>query len=152
MKKNLISIFFCCLIGLSLSFYMFKQYDKKEIPTSIAVETLDFLQIGVYSSKETMEENVKNVNYYIYTEENNQFHVFVAITKEENFEKVKGYYESLGYDIYKKEISVSNQSFLEILNQYEMMLKEITDTSTIGTIESQVLSKYEELVINEQNQ
>lgn len=149
MKKNLISIFFCCLIGLSLSFYMFKQYDKTEITVSETVEVLDFLQIGVYSSKENMEETVKNVNYYIYNEENGQFHVFVAITKEENYDKVKGYYESLGYDIYKKEISVSNTAFLEILNQYELMLKEVTDTSTIGTIESQVLSKYEELVINE---
>lgn len=151
MKNNLISIFFCCVIGLLLSAYMFKQYDESEVPTIKEAEILSFLQIGVYSSKESMEENVKNVNYYIYTEENNQFYVYIAITKKENLDKLKEYYKSLGYDIYVKEINVENKSFLEVLDQYELMLKEIEDTSTIASIESQVLSKYEELVINEQN-
>ncbi len=40
--------------------------------------------------------------------------------------------------------------FLEVLAQYDLMLKESTG-DTIGSIESQVLGKYEELVIRDKD-
>ncbi|MDD3453772.1 MAG: hypothetical protein PHN42_05840 [Bacilli bacterium] len=149
MKNNLLSIFFCCIIGLSLSYFMFNQYDKDSVKTYIEKETLNFLQIGVYSSKEEMQNNVKNVPYYIYMEENNQFIVFIAITKNENLDKIKGYYESLGYVINVRTFEITNQKFFELLNQYEMMISQIKENSSILNIESQILSKYEEIIKNE---
>ena len=154
MKSNLISIFFCAVIGISLSFYIFRQYDenKESTPVSNITNNLKFIQNGVYSSKDSMEEATKNLKYYIFSEENDKYYVYIGITTEKNLEKVKGYYESLGYDIYVKDITINNKSFLDVLNQYELMLKELNNTETIGNIEGQVLSKYEELVIGEQNQ
>ena len=67
------------------------------------------------------------------------------------FENVlKGYFANLGYNIYVKEIEINNSSFMEVLVQYEEMLRNTDDEKTIRAIISQVLSKYEELVISDE--
>ena len=53
-----------------------------------------------------------------------------------------------GSYFYVKELDVNNKKFNEVLNQYDALLKETTDDKAISTICNQVLSKYEELVIN----
>jgi len=65
----------------------------------------------------------------------------------ENVDKIKGYYEQKGYDIYVKQININNENFSVVLEQYDGLLKESSDPEVIGTICSQVLNKYEELVL-----
>ena len=55
------------------------------------------------------------------------------------------------YVIYRKEKNIKNEAFIEILNQYDLMLKETEDKEMVGTIEEEVISKYEELVLNDEN-
>lgn len=136
---------------------MFNQYkigDNTTLPVSIETsKTLYFLQQGVYSNKESMESNLKQFNYYIYSEKDNLYYAYLAITGDkDNLEKIKGYFGNLGYDLYVKEYTVESQSFIEILNQYEELLKQTSDEKTIASICGQVLSKYEELVLNAQNE
>lgn len=136
---------------------MFNQYkvkDSKVSPVSLETsKTLYFLQQGVYSSKENMENNLKSFNYYIYNEKDNLFYVYVAITgNKENLEKIQSYFKNLGYDLYVKEFIVENANFIEVLNKYEELLKQTNDNTTISSICSQILSKYEELVLNAQNE
>lgn len=132
---------------------MFNQYEKETISkVSNEKNTVYFLQIGVYSSLDSMKENLKNVETYIYEEIDDLFYAYVGILKDDsNLEKVEGYFKDLNYVIYRKEKKISSASFIEILNQYDLMLKETTDTKTIGIIMSQIISKYEELVLNDQN-
>ena len=61
--------------------------------------------------------------------------------------KIKGYYAEKGYNTYVKEISIDNENFITVLEQYDSLLKESTDSEVIGTVCSQVLNKYEELVV-----
>ena len=136
---------------------MFNQYSNKNediAPASLETsKTLYFLQQGVYSNKENMEKNLESFNYYIYSEKDNLYYVYVAITgNEDNLEKIQGYFSNLGYDLYVKEFTVENASFIEVLNQYEGLLKETSDEQAIKTICSQILTKYEELVLNGQNE
>ena len=63
-----------------------------------------------------------------------------------------GYFKNLGYDLYVKEFTVENTNFIEVLNQYEELLKQTNDEKTIASICGQILSKYEELVLNAQNE
>ena len=91
-------------------------------------------------------------SYYIYTKENNMYYSYVGIVKKEkNLKKLKEFYKSEGYDIYVREIFISNISFITILNQYETLLEETSDNKIIKSIESQILSKYEELVMIDKN-
>ena len=152
MKLNTYLLLILCLtVGFFMGKLMFSQYDDKQglkLVTS-ASEKVYFIQQGVYSSKESMEENTSNLTYYIYTIDNDRYYVYIGITKnEENLDKLKGYFDSLGYNIYVKEFYISSESFITVLDQYETMLSETNDSKTIGAICSQILSKYEELVIN----
>lgn len=136
-----------------LTNFMFKQYKNKEfLSVSSTGETLFFLQSGVYSNKESMEKGMTKFSYYIYNKEKNMYYTYVGITKDEkNLEKLKGYFKKLGYDIYIKQVYISNIAFICVLNQYEIVLKETTDNKVIESICSQVLSKYEELILDDQN-
>lgn len=132
---------------------MFNQYEK-ETTTKVLNEkdTVYFLQIGVYSSLDSMKENLKNIETFIYEEIDDLFYAYVGIIKDsDNLEKVEGYFKDLDYVIYRKEKKISSESFIEVLNQYDLMLKETNDSKTIGIIMNQVISKYEELVLNDQN-
>lgn len=153
MKKNILISLFCIGLGAYFGFIMFTSYKSKtKIETSLVskIDKTYFLQIGAYSDLNNMKNNLNNLEYYIYTKENNLYYVFIAITKnKQNVNKLKEHFKNKGYDIYVKEINVNNEQFYEILNQYDNMLKETTDEKTIDAICSQIISKYEELVINE---
>ena len=61
MKNTVISIFICLILGLTMSFYLFKQYE----PVSASVEKLTFLQIAVYTDMESLNKNINITNIYI---------------------------------------------------------------------------------------
>ena len=78
-----------------------------------------------------------------------KYYVYYGITKDlDNYEKIAGNMKELGYDNYREEIVVSSKSFLETLEQYDMLLRETTDNSIVNAICNQVLTSYEELVLN----
>ncbi len=154
MKKNIETIVVCIAVGFLMGQFMFNQYHKEErkstIPVVQTTETLYFLQQGVYSNLDSMKQNLTDFEYYIYTEKDNKYYVYVAIIKsEENMEKLKGFFNQKGYDIYVKEISVTSAAFLEVLNQYEQLLSGTNDEKTIQAACAQILAKYEELVVND---
>lgn len=152
MKKNILTILLALLVGFFISKFLFNQYDKKEKIKTIFnnSETVYLLRQGIYSSKESMEENLSSFSYYIYNIEDELYYVYIGMTKDEdNYIKLEEYFKSLGYDTYKTEITVSNRTFLEILNQYDLLLKETEDKNIIKAICSQVLSNYEETVTYE---
>ena len=51
-------------------------------------------------------------------------------------------------NIYIKKVSINNDEFIESLKQYDNLIKNTEDKTTILTAEKQILSKYEELIIN----
>ena len=150
MKKYIIPIVLALVVGLVLGRFMLNQYnfEGKIIPVMNNKKQAYFIQQGVYSSKESMENNVKDFPYYIYMVDNDKYYVYIGITfLEENMDKIKGYFKQKGYDTYVKEISISDQNFIMVLEQYDSLLKESNDYEVIGTICSQILNKYEELVL-----
>ena len=154
MKKNIETIVVCIAVGFLMGQFMFNQYHKEEklstIPVVQTEEKLYFLQQGVYSNLDSMKQNLTDFEYYTYTEKDGKYYVYVAIIKsEENMEKLKGFFNQKGYDIYVKEISITSAAFLEVLNQYEQLLKGTDDEKTIQAACTQILAKYEELVVND---
>ena len=150
--KNIFPVVLCILIGFFMGNFMFNEYDKKTSTVSLIGETLYFLQAGVFSNEEEMKKEMSNFSYYIYTKENNMYYSYIGIVKnKKNLEKLKEYFKSEGYDIYVRELFISNISFITVLNQYEMLLEQTTDTKIIKSICNQILSKYEELVMVDKN-
>lgn len=158
MKKNVILILSAIILGLYmgnnfLSQYKGNQNKKESIQVSTQTETLYFLQAGVYSNLDNVKKNSEKFKYYIYKQENDLYFVFIGITKNsDNANKLKDYYNSLGYDIYVKEYDVTNVAFLEVLDQYDQLLSQTADSETYETLCSHILGKYEELVLNDENE
>ena len=148
MKKFLIPIMLAILTGIVLAKIVFSQYDTPELQTVFNDnEEIMLLQIGVYSSKDSMEENTKSFDYYIYQEQEGLYYVYIGITQSENnLDKIKVIYQNLGYEIYVKKITIDNQAFLEVLQQYDELLTKTDDQEIIKTINGKILKKYEELV------
>ena len=106
-----------------------------------------FIQEGVYSSKSIMEENIKNMDLKVVDEIDNKYYVYLGITKDENIAKrLKEIYESLGYQIYIKELSLSNEEFSNNVTQFDLLINASTTTNEILTIEKVVLANYEEII------
>ena len=153
MKKVIIPTALALITGFLLGTFLLKQYKKEEsqiVGKEIEAKEVYFLQVGVYSSKESMEENVAKIPYYIYQIDDGKYYVYVAMTlKEENSQKLKEFFIASGYNIYIKKFRIGNIAFLTILEQYDTMLEQVPDTSSYSAICGQILAKYEELINSE---
>ena len=145
--KIIIPIFLSLLVGSYLGFLIFKQYKSTSESVFLESEPIYFLQQGVYSSKESMEENTKLISEYIYSLEDNQYRVFVGIsTSLDNANKIKEIYNKKGIEIYIKERNISDSAFVEKLKQYDELIKNSNDESAILELLKQILSEYELVV------
>lgn len=150
MKKYLLTFLIAIIIGFFLSNFFINQYDDYNgIKVSNNGDNMYFIQYGVFSSKESMEENTISLQNYIYNINDNQYYVYVGITKlEENTKKIVNYFKQLGYETIIKEYQVSDENFINLMNNYDDILLNATDNSLISSVINEVLTKYEEVVIN----
>ncbi len=153
MKKYLFTFLLAMVIGFFLSNFFIKQYDNY---TGIKVtgkgEELYFIQYGVFSSLESMEKETISLENYVYNINENMYYVYVGITgKSENANKIVNYYKNLGYETIIKKYSIANSKFLEELINYDNILLNTDDTTVIASLISQILIKYEEVVIGGKN-
>ncbi len=151
MKKYLFPVILSLCIGALLSYLIINSYnDIDSITVSKNAEEIYYLQRGVYSDKEAMEEGMKDFQHYIYNVEDNQYHTYIGISKnKKNIEKLAGFFQKKGYDIYIETKITDNEEFLVVLGQYDELLANTEDENAIGVICNQVLAKYEEMVNGE---
>ena len=150
MKKYLLTFIIALIVGFFLSNFFLKQYDDFEgIKVANKGETLYFIQYGVFSTLESLEENTISLQNYVYNKQDNLYYVYVGITKlKENAEKIVNYYKNIGNETLIKEYGITNKTFLELLENYDTVLKNTNDETAIASIINQVLVKYEEVVIS----
>lgn len=153
MKRYLLTFVLALIIGFFLCNFFLNQYSDyngiSDIKVSNVGENIYFVQYGVFSTLDSLENNTINLQNYVYNKENNLYHVYVGITKlKSNAEKILEHYKKEGYDLIIKEYSITNSKFLELLNNYDEILKNTTDDIAISSVINQVLIKYEEVVIN----
>ena len=58
------------------------------------------------------------------------------------------FYQQLGYNTYVKEFKVSDEEFLNSLENYDSVLLNTDNNDTIKTLINQVLTKYKEMVVD----
>ena len=150
MKKYSLTFIIALIIGFFLSNFFLKQYDDYEgIKVANKGDSLYFIQYGVFSTLESLEENTISLQNYVYSKQDNLYYVYVGITKlKENAEKIVNYYKKIGNETIIKEYGITNKNFLGLLENYDTVLKNTNDETAISSIINQVLVKYEEVVIS----
>lgn len=141
--------FIIVIILFSVLIYLYINITKEKKVKEVFNEDnyVYLLQYGVYSSKENMRENGKDlVNYFYYTDKDG-YHVLIGITGNENLvEKIKESYYVTD-NIYIRKEKINNNEFIDNLKQYDKLVSETNDKNIIVNAEKQILSRYEELII-----
>lgn len=150
MRKYFITFLMALIIGFFLANFFINQYNDYEgIKVSGTGEEIYFIQYGVFSSIESMEDNTISLQNYVYNIKDDLYYVYVGITKkEENANKIINYYKSLGYDAIIKKFEITSEEFLSLLDNYDDVLSNTQDETAISSVINQVLIKYEEVVIS----
>lgn len=150
MKKNIILYALgAIIIGIILGKYIYNGYEMES--RDVFNETTNkiyLIQYGVYSSEELMLDNTKKLKNYFYYIDNSKYHVLIGITSNKNLkDKIVNAY-NIDNKVYLKEITTNNSIFNEALKQYDNLVNDSNDNDIIITAEKQILSKYEELILN----
>jgi len=148
MKKYFVPFSVSLLIGVSLAYFIIHQYESLDgITVSALASEIYYVQRGVYSDRENMENNMKDFTNYIYNVEDNMYHTYIGVSKyKENAEKIQNIYKNEGIETIIKNKIVDSKDFMEILSRYDDRLKKTDDTESIKVITRQTLAKYEEYV------
>ena len=153
MKKYLFTFLLALVTGFFLSNFFIKQYDNYTgIRVTGLADELYFIQYGVFSSVDSMEKETIALENYVYNIKDNMYYVYVGITgSSDNANKIVNHYKKLGYETIIKKYDISNNNFLNELKNYDSILENTDDTTVIASLISQILIKYEEVVIGGKN-
>ena len=145
-KKIILSVVFTMLLGIATAKVVYSKTISSDDKKSN--NTVYFLQLGVYTNKNSMQLDTKSIENKIVTQENDKYYVYVGISKsKKNLEKVSKLYKNDGYSLYIKEMSVLNNEFLVNLEQFDKLIESAKTNEEINTINMVILSSYEEMEI-----
>ena len=146
-KKFIKYIVIASVIGILIGKYVFDQ-SKNEAKSVISDDNYVYLmQYGVYKDIENIKNNVSDLKNYIYVKEKDGYHIYIGISKnQKNLQKVGDFLGVLA-NIYIKRVKINNMEFLESLDQYDALIDQTDDIEVIVNAQKQILSKYEELVL-----
>ncbi len=145
-KKIILSVVFTMLLGIATAKVVYSKTISSDDKKSN--NTVYFLQLGVYTNKNSMQLDTKGIENKIVTQENDKYYVYVGISKsKKNLEKISKLYKNDGYSLYIKEMSVLNNEFLVNLEQFDKLIESAKTNEEINTINMVILSSYEEMVI-----
>lgn len=143
MKKYLLTIIVSLLVGFLLSNYMLNKYEGKVLPVFNEGTKVYLIQQGVYSSFESMQKNTNSLNEYIYSELDNMYYVYIAMTLDLDIaHKLQEYYKNNNIVTIVKNTTIYDSKFINYLENYDNILKQTNDYDTIKTIQKKILEQY----------
>lgn len=149
MKKNIIYIILAIVIGILIGKYVFNEYKEETLETMSNTDNSVYLiQYGVYKDENSMKENAKELKNYFYYIEDNQYHVLIGIIKNKELKEKILYAYEIEDRIYMKKMEINNLEFLSSLTQYDKLISNTDDKELIISAQKQILSKYEEIILN----
>ena len=97
--KGTYSFLLCIGLGILMGKFMLDQYNIEEEAylASKTNSTVYFIEEGTYKNKEEMEENVTNVEYYIYREEEGVFYTYLGMTQKDENVKIISFSRNFGH-------------------------------------------------------
>ena len=150
MKKTLFWVFMALVLGALLGKITFDKYENLDIQSTISFNNkIYMLKYGTYANLDEMQDDITDVDRYIYIQDDNQVSAYVAAsTTKKNINKIKDVYLAKGLNLTIEKVTINNDEFIQNLNEYEKLLEATEDEKSLLIIENQILSCYEETVVN----
>lgn len=150
-KKFLRSILIPLLFAVLLGFYGAKiVYGFNNVKRSISDVSHNAyaIQYGVYTSADTLSKTMSNIDNYVVSMEDGKYYIYIGFTTDsKNLTKIRNVYDELGIDIYIKEVFINNDEFINNLEQFDVLLENVSSNIDILSITGAILSSYDELVL-----
>jgi hypothetical protein len=147
--KNFVIIVFSLLVGSYIGLYIYRHKDINELKeVSINQYKIYLLQYGVFKKKENMIEAGSKLSDYFYFKDKDGYHIIIGITENKELEKKIRESYNITENIYLKEVNINNMEFMESLRQYDILIEKVNSPLALINAEKQILSKYEELILN----
>ena len=144
--KKIIKCLLFVLLGYIIGEFFFGD-GKRYIEKLQMMDHYYFLLEGVYSDKDLLQRDIRNLSQKVVDYQENQYYVYVGITRDrEVAEVLRNIYKKMGFQIYQKEKTLSSSEFSENVRQFDLLIKETEDEDQILTIERVVLANYEEIL------
>lgn len=149
MKKIFILVAVAIALGGISGKILFSKYEDLDQFVFSDDKKVYFLEEGVYSTKQSLDNNTKEISPKLVIKDDDKYYVYVGITKSiDNAKKIKKMYTNKGYSIYEKEKNITNTEFLNNIEQFDVLVESTKKERDITTIQEVVLSNYEEMIIN----
>ena len=150
MKKTIIGIIIAILAGVLLAKLTFDKYEKVDTKNVISYDDeVYMLKVGSYDSVDEMQRSALDFERYIYIEKEDKVTVYIGIAKTlDNIEKIKKIYDDKNVKTTIENVTINNDEFIQNLNEYEKLLDVTEDANSLLIIENQILSCYEDIMVN----
>ena len=147
LKKFLMGVVIAIVLGLVGGNILYKQYEKAQ---NINVDYNSYLlQLGIYDSYEEALKKVPKIGNYAIVESDNKYYVYLGIsTKKDNAKKVANVFLDEDIDVAIKKTVIDNVEFMSNLEQYDVLLDNANSKEDIMSINEDILSSYEEMVLD----
>lgn len=149
MKKIIIRCLIFLIGGIIVGNHLYQKLNPNLLNVFKEQDKYYCLQQGVYSSKDIMQNETRDISPKLVIEKDNKYYVYLAITSnKDNAEKIKMYFESDGVSSYLKEIKVDNEDFINNVREFDILIENTNNKNEVFTIEEVVLSNYEKNLEN----
>lgn len=151
MKKTFIWVLIALLSGALLGKFTFDRYKNVDTMNVISYDKeIYMLKYGTYDNLNDMSNKITNVDRYIYIEKDDKVTAYVGIAKNlESANKIKDIYSAKNIKVTVVKETIDNEEFIQNLNEYEKLLEASDDEKSLLIIEKQILSCYEEVIVND---
>lgn len=152
MKKTIMWTLIALASGAILGKVTFDRYENLEVQkTANMDDKIYMLKYGTYSSEDEMAEKLKKIDRYIYIEKNGKYSAYLGATVSSlSADKIVNLYILKGIKLKKEKVLINNEEFIQNLNQYEKLLTATDDEKTLIIIEKQIMSLYEQTVVEDE--
>lgn len=143
MKKMIIVVLVAIMLGGGIAYYLFNNVILKSDDIT-KEKVVNAFQVGAFTNYDNALRVAQRDNGLVVFDED-IYRVYVAILyDDEAILKLSAYYESIGLEYYLKPIYVSEEFVKEIKDNEELL--KVSSSDTYVTINSDVLSKFEEML------
>lgn len=133
---------FAILIGVIFSNLLISSYQEEMVMKSEG--NIYLLQYGVYTTKEVLSENIKNLRDYIVYEENNKYYVYLGIfVNYENAYKVSEILKNNDIYTYIKSDYLNDTDIVKKINILGEKMISLNKESEIKSLNREMLDLYQ---------
>lgn len=150
MKNTIIWIMLALISGALLGKITFNKYKKVDSVNVMKDNNMVYmLKYASFANEDEMYDNTVGIDRYVYIQTDDKITVYISITKtKDNAEKMQKVYLNKNINTTIEKVNIDNTEFIQNLTEYEKLLSVAEDDKSLLIIENQILSCYEQVVVN----